>query len=381
MVRSSTATAAPKGRKRGSSAIQAILRQRVMTGVWGPNDRLPSERDLAEELNVCAATIQRHLRELQNEGLIWGWPGKGRFVTGVGQRPRTGNIGVVLFDSRHMAKPAMSDVVASVGAVAAEAKCGLRIFIGNELPMNNPGSADASDPTNAGFLGSMFNLGVDGLIVLTQRINPEAIRQLACTVPVVCSYLLPLPNASCLVFDMASGTHEATRHLYDLGHRHIALITKDSSDAFGRAARDGARLAVGGLAKDDAEVNLAIYTAVEFAQSEGYRLGREILGKSDRPTAIICVDDTLPLGVLQAAQELGLRIPEDLSLIAWHDTLVNRKPVTITSVSFDRTDAGARMCRRLLESIEHPERQFEPEYLRPHLLIRQSTAAPQVDAK
>src|SRR3954471_18594340 len=96
----SVATPVTKGRKKGSSVIKEILRQRLITGVWRPNDRLPSERDLAAELNVCAATVQRHLRELQNEGLIWGWPGKGRFVTGVGQRPRTGNIGVVLFDSR-----------------------------------------------------------------------------------------------------------------------------------------------------------------------------------------------------------------------------------------------------------------------------------------
>ena len=129
----SPASSTSKGRKKGPSVVKEILRQRLLTGVWRPNDRLPSERDLAEELNVCAATVQRHLRELQNEGLIWGWPGKGRFVTGVGQRPRTNTIGVVLFDSRHMANPAMSDVVASIGAVAAEAKRGLRIFIGNEL--------------------------------------------------------------------------------------------------------------------------------------------------------------------------------------------------------------------------------------------------------
>ena len=65
----SVATPAAKGRKRGSSVVKEILRQRLLTGVWRPNDRLPSERDLAVELNVCAATVQKHLRELQNEGL------------------------------------------------------------------------------------------------------------------------------------------------------------------------------------------------------------------------------------------------------------------------------------------------------------------------
>jgi len=372
----SVATPVAKGRKKGSSVIKEILRQRLITGVWRPNDRLPSERDLAEELKVCAATVQRHLRELQNEGLIWGWPGKGRFVTGVGQRPRTGNIGVVLFDSRHMTKPAMSDVVASVGAVAAEAKRGLRIFIGNELPIETVEADTADKPAGeVSFLGSPSSLGVDGLIVLTQRINPETIRQLAATVPVVCSHMLPLPNVSCVVLDMAAGTFDATRHLLDLGHRNIAMITKDASDAFGRAARDGARLAIGGLVKND-PANLEIYAPVEFAESEGYRIGKEILAQSHRPTAIICVDDVIPVGVLQAIDEAKLRVPEDISLIAWHDALAERKPVSITSVCFDRAEAGARMCRRLLDYIENPQHHYEAEYLRPHMLVRQSTAAP-----
>jgi DNA-binding LacI/PurR family transcriptional regulator len=358
--------------------VKEILRQRLLTGVWRPNDRLPSERDLAEELNVCAATVQRHLRELQNEGLIWGWPGKGRFVTGVGQRPRTGNIGVVLFDSRHMANPAMSDVVASIGAIAAEAKRGLRIFIGNELQISEKPAekGPASNSDHAGFLGSPSNLGVDGLIVLTQRIDPDAVRRLATILPVVSSHLLPIPNVSCVVLDMAAGAYDAMRHLLDLGHRHIAMLTKQPSDAFARAARDGARLAIGGLGASQSDVNLEVHTAAEFEQAEGYRLGKEILAQSARPTAVICVDDKLPLGVLQAAEEMGLQVPRDLSVIAWHDALAERKPVSITSVTFDRADAGARMCNRLLEYIETPAHQYEPEYVRPHLLVRQSTAAP-----
>src|SRR5512146_3176137 len=87
----------PKSSKGGSSEVGHILRQRLVTRYWRPNDRLPTEKELAQELNVCPATIQRHLRELQKEGLIWGRRGKGRFVSGVGQRPRTGNLGVVLF--------------------------------------------------------------------------------------------------------------------------------------------------------------------------------------------------------------------------------------------------------------------------------------------
>jgi LacI family transcriptional regulator len=84
----------------------------------------------------------------------------------------------------------------------------------------------------------------------------------------------------------------------------------------------------------------------------------------------------LTLGVLQAIEEAGLSVPGDISLIAWNDVLLERKPVSITSVCFDRFEAGARLCRRLLECIEQPDKTFELEYLRPKLIVRESTGAP-----
>jgi DNA-binding LacI/PurR family transcriptional regulator len=368
-------TAAPSTKaKKAGSGIDEILRSRLTTGIWAPNDRLPTEKELAREFNVCKATVQRHLLQLQKEGLIWGHRGKGRFVTGPGQRRRTNNIGVVLFDSRHMTNPATSEMVAAVGAVAAEVKRSIRIFVGNELPV---GQADAEGhlPGDAGFLGPLGTLGVDGLIILTQRIPTDAIRQLANLVPVVSSSLVPLPNVSCVVMDVASGTFDAARHLLDLGHRRIAMIEKDLHDSFGRASREGARLAMKGVAGVGPDA-LQIATPTDFTPEEGYRLAKEFLAQPNRPTAIICGDHLIAEGVLQACEELGLKVPDDLSVVACNSILADRRPVSITSVSFDRAGVGSRLCRRLLELIEQPERQFEPEYVTSQLLIRQSTGAP-----
>jgi DNA-binding LacI/PurR family transcriptional regulator len=128
-----------------------------------------------------------------------------------------------------------------------------------------------------------------------------------------------------------------------------------------------------GVAAPDA---LQIATPADFTQEEGYRLGKEFLEQPNRPTAIICGDHIIANGVLQVCEEKRLDIPGDLSIIANNSVLAERRPVSITSVSFDRTSVGSRLCRRLLELIDQPERQFEPEYVPPHLLVRQSTAAP-----
>jgi len=366
----------PSSRRGASSGIDKILRERLAGGVWRPNDRLPTEKELAAELNVCPATVQRHLRELQNEGLIWGQRGKGRFVSGLRQRPRTGNLGVVLFDSRHMANPAMSSIVASVGEVAAEANRSLRIFIGNDLPTGGDSGTSTTVSDDGGFLGTPASLGVDGLIILTQRISPETIRQLAGTMPVVCAHLVAVPNVSCIVLDAAAGAFDATRHLLELGHERIALITKDDSDAFGRAMREGARLAMGTVQATHAENLLQAYAPAEYTKAEGHRLAKELLSQSPRPTSVICCDHEMAAGMLDAFEEAGLSVPEDLSLISWNDVLVNRSPVSITSVVFDRAGAGVRLCRRLLECIDEPDHRFAPEYLRPQLVVRQSTTPP-----
>jgi LacI family transcriptional regulator len=136
---------------------------------------------------------------------------------------------------------------------------------------------------------------------------------------------------------------------------------------------------MGSVSDGDPSQGLQTYTPVEFTEAEGYRLTKELLVQPRRATAIICSDHLMALGVLQAIDEAGLRIPEDLSVISWNNVLLERTPVSITSVCFDRKDAGARFCKRVIECIEHPDRHFEPEYLRPQLVIRQSTGAPASD--
>jgi len=270
-----------------------------------------------------------------------------------------------------MTNPATSELVAAVGAVAAEVKLSIRVFVGNDLPV---GQADAEShlPGEAGFLGPLATLGVDGLIILTQRIPTDAIRQLANLVPVVSSSLVPLPNVSCVVMDVASGTFDAARHLLDLGHRRIAMIEKDLHDSFGRASREGARLAMKGVPGIGPD-HLQLATPSDFTVEEGYRLAKDFLAQPNRPTAIICGDHLIAQGVLQVCEEKGLNVPDDLSVVACNSILADRKPVSITSVAFDRAGVGSRLCRRLLELIDHPERQFEPEYVPSQLLVRQST--------
>ncbi|MFF2149414.1 LacI family DNA-binding transcriptional regulator, partial [Kitasatospora sp. NPDC058190] len=108
----------------------------------------------------------------------------------------------------------------------------------------------------------------------------------------------------------------ATRHLLDLGHRRIGLIGGPARMMCSRARADGYRAALDmtGIPYDPALVREG-----DFHHESGRRLGLELLRLPDRPTAVFAGNDLQALGLYEAARELGLRIPEDLSVVGFDD--------------------------------------------------------------
>src|SRR4051812_34727332 len=113
-----------------------------------------------------------------------------------------------------------------------------------------------------------------------------------------------------------NGGLAATRHLLDLGHRRIGMIAGPRRMMCSRARIDGYRAALetAGVAFDPALIREGT-----FHHETGYRVGLELLRLKDRPTAIFTGNDLQALGLYEAARELGLRIPEDLSVVGFDD--------------------------------------------------------------
>lgn len=111
------------------------------------------------------------------------------------------------------------------------------------------------------------------------------------------------------------GGQAATRHLLGLGHRRIAMIS-GPDHPFCRARLSGhmSALTEAGL---PVEPDLVVKT--QLTREHGYAAARELLSRPDRPTAVFTANDMQALGVYQAARELGLRIPHDLSVVGFDD--------------------------------------------------------------
>ncbi|WP_282697527.1 LacI family DNA-binding transcriptional regulator [Streptomyces sp. CC208A] len=170
-----------------------------------------------------------------------------------------------------------------------------------------------------------------------------------------------------------SGGVAATRHLVDLGHRRIAIITGPEDVLCSLARLDGYRSAlnVAGLESDPELVRFG-----DFHVDGGYARALELLRLPDRPTAIFAGSDIQALGVMEAARVCGLRVPEDLSVVGYDDVMVARwSSPALTTVHQPLRQMGEEAVQMLLRL-----RAGEPSVTRlelaTSLVVRNSTAPP-----
>jgi LacI family transcriptional regulator/LacI family xylobiose transport system transcriptional regulator len=171
-----------------------------------------------------------------------------------------------------------------------------------------------------------------------------------------------------------NGGLSATRHLLQLGHRRIAVITGPEHALASRARLDGYRTAMdtAGVPVDPALVRVGDYLA-----EEGLRHARELLRLPDPPTAVFACNDALALGVYRAAAEAGLRIPQDLSVVGFDDLRPAQWTVPpLTTVHQPLTEMAATAATMVITLAQgRPLAQTRVE-LATELVIRDSTAPP-----
>ena len=170
------------------------------------------------------------------------------------------------------------------------------------------------------------------------------------------------------------GGMTATRHLIELGHRRIAIISGPADLWSSRARLEGCHAALrdAGLALDERLVRRG-----EFAVADGRARGAELLALADPPTAIVAANDSQAFGVLQALGERGLRAPDDLSVIGFDDVPVASWATPALTTIRQPLAAMAATALRLLRS-DPGSAAGEPRHieLATMLVVRESTGAP-----
>lgn len=167
------------------------------------------------------------------------------------------------------------------------------------------------------------------------------------------------------------GGYEATKHLIDLGHARIGLITgwMDMTSAQDRLKGYKAALADHGIPLDPE----LVYEG-DFTQASGYQGVSRLLDLPEPPTAVFASNDVSATGVLDAARVRGLRLPDDLSVIGFDDIpLAASLNPALTTIRQPLQEMGRLATQMLLDRIHDPDQSLASITLPTELIVRSST--------
>jgi DNA-binding LacI/PurR family transcriptional regulator len=269
------------------------------------------------------------------------------------RRGRSGVVGVVMADRLRDAfrDPVNIAMLDGIADELGSASLGL-------LLMTEPGQGGtdlSTAPMDAVVLVGCSTKVEESVVVFRQR-----------GIPVVVIEAEAMPDVLSIDLDNAEATARAARHLASLGHERVAIVTLPLEPSHERGPLTPEREAVSTAytAKQRIRGVRAVFPqAGGFVASgslveEGMIAGREILALAPRPTAVIAQSDLLALGVIRAAEEAGVRVPEELSVVGFDgiriDGAESRNLTTLVQPSVEKGRAAGRAIIELLAG-GHPD--------------------------
>ncbi|MGY1704559.1 LacI family DNA-binding transcriptional regulator [Geodermatophilus sp. SYSU D00697] len=268
-------------------------------------------------------------------------------------------VGLVVLD---IANPFFTDVARGVEDVVNAA--GLALILCN---------SDDRPDKEAAHLAVLAEQRVQGVLITpTAELTPELAALRGRGVPVVLvDRRAPDADQCAVATDDVLGGRLAAGHLLECGHRRIAFVGGHSGLPQVQERHSGVAAAVG--AAPDAE--LTVLSPGELTVAGGREAAAEVLAlpAADRPTAVVCANDLLALGVLQEMVRAGVRVPDEFAIVGYDDIeFAAAAAVPLTSVRKPRQLLGRRAAELLLDEARAGHRHEQPVF-EPELVVRESS--------
>ncbi len=241
------------------------------------------------------------------------------------------------------------------------------------LPFNHV----ASRPEELGKL--LLRAGLDGVLLAPPACDQPVLLDMIERQRLPYARITPhsdLDRGLVVAMDEVAAGHTVATHILSLGHRRVGIILGDPSHAASRGRLEGYRQAFdeAGVAIDDSLVGTG-----DFTYDVGYRVARELLDGPLRPTAILAQNDDMAVAAIAAARDLGLSVPQDLSVAGFDNSEVSRTAwPPLTTVHQPVREMAWDAANRLIAMLDADTDSDAPRR-RDHLhelLVRASTAPP-----
>jgi LacI family transcriptional regulator, galactose operon repressor len=244
-------------------------------------------------------------------------------------------------------------------------------------------NTDESDDEEARYLRLLVERQVDG-VLLVPAANPVAsIRLLrAHKVPlVILDRRVPGRRIDTVRCDSEAGAYELTRHLIGLGHRRIGVLTGRRGISTSADRVSGVRRALeeDGLALDESLVRWGRFNFGDLNLADGHQMAVEVLTTADDPpTALFAANNFIAFGAVRAMREMGLRTPEDISIVAFDDLPTEWVSEPFLTVAAQPAyEIGRRAAEMMIDRLTGARTRTGESVLLPfELIVRRSSAAP-----
>lgn len=349
-------------------ALMEQLKEGILSGQIRPGDRLPSENQLSREYGLSRHTVRKALAILENEGYVTAEHGRGTFCSErMRHRKNSRNIAVI---TTYLSDYIFPRVIQGIDQVLTEQ--------GYSIMLKNTGNSRQKE---AQCLEDILTKDVDGLIIEPSKSqilcrNMALYQQLD-------SYQIPyvfiqgryvqMQEKPCVLMDDERGGYLAASHLLQLGHRRLVGIFK-ADDSQGAQRHKGYVRALQ-EAHIPYDPDLVIWFHTEDRKVKPALMLRQMAAEHREFTAVVCYNDQIALEAYRALTELGLRVPEDVSLTGYDDSFIaSSGPLKMTTVAHPHERLGAMAARLLLEEIRgvRPEGENSLRLLEPELVVRES---------
>lgn len=278
------------------------------------------------------------------------------------QRGLTRALTLVLPRSEHTgaSDPLFDRFVAGILDEAATSSFALSLFRANDF-------TDERSP----YLRQIGLRGVDGFFVV--RTLPQDTR-----IGLLQAHRLPFvvygrtldgnafPHAD---IDSESGMRKMVDHLVGIGHTRIGGIMASTALTESIHRRCGLQAAL----QDRGMWNSELMVESHCTREASYKAARQLLGRSKRPTAIVCGSDLMAVGACAAAADAGLAIGRDVSIGGFDDVFEDNIHPGLTTIRNPAYEIGRMLCQMLMELVTGGEPRPSQVVLEPDLVIRQST--------
>ncbi len=266
---------------------------------------------------------------------------------------QTHTIGIMLNDLHN---PYFTEMAEGAAAAATDANMQVLITSGWQRE-DGDGAA----------IGALLDLRTRGLILGAARVAHGLFDEVANVVPVVAVAVFDRPERFDTVCnDESIGAELVVDHLVDLGHERIAHITGGDSPS-------GPERQTGFI---DAMVERGLAPIIidgAFEEHAGHAAATQLMALREPPTAIFAANDLCASGVLTALRDLGVSVPDDVSVVGYDDTLLaGIGTMSLTTVHQPRQQFGRRAMELLLERIDGRS-VASHELIEPRLVTRSST--------